>query len=510
MIFSNKRLGITLFLIIACAITAFAQNAETVATPGLTERGRNVAVTELNGTFYIAYNDDGGWLYFGKKENGSWDLDRVNSVPKAYVRDIEAYSDGNYTIVHISYDVNGSSNVVTSMNGGKTFSYSTPIDTGSSAGRTHIAVDKRDGTLYAVYHRHSGYWDYNFAYSNNHGRTFTVKKDFTQQYDSSSTGYDGKISMSNGVLATVYRDNNDSYTIKTGVSTNSGNSWSFGKIVDNMGNFATPDLTLVPGKRGTAYVSILGRTGLMVYKTDNLLAATPVWQRVFNNKQPVYNRDNGNYFSSISASPNGTVYLSYLDSDNKYKYRQSTDGGRSWSSEYTVGTSRGANLGRRPDSKPIANGFILGYYDENGNVSFYRHGSAGASEKSASGGSTQTSSFDSEERIYVPDSEDMIELEDIGDPFKVQLTETTLVLFSAPSSGRYVIESLSQNQRQLYISIYDINSDSDEPMTDNIHDNSLTPSIEASLQGGGYYMLGLGPMNNSDIGKNARLEVRKR
>ena len=68
---NRKRIVFITLIIVITAFFSAAQSGETVATPGLTERGRNVAVTELNGTFYIAYNDDGGWLYFGKKESGS-------------------------------------------------------------------------------------------------------------------------------------------------------------------------------------------------------------------------------------------------------------------------------------------------------------------------------------------------------------------------------------------------------------------------------------------------------
>jgi hypothetical protein len=198
-------------------------------------------------------------------------------------------------LVVIGYEVSKRPYVIVSHNGGATFDYPIALTgTGQDASIQGIAIDE-EWAIHVVFHRHNRYWDYNYSRSVDVGRSFQTQLDFTRSTDSNSTGYSSRLVAGNGNLYTLYQDNNDKFSIKLGLSKDSGEEWQIKRFTPTPGGRLA--LALDRKNSAIAYMATLNAEGLTISRINGASGSNPTYWPLYTDEgvKPV----GGKIFRSI-------------------------------------------------------------------------------------------------------------------------------------------------------------------------------------------------------------------
>lgn len=191
-------LGFTLLPIGAVTID---QSYATLETNAATDRTSRVHVAQSYEDLLVAYQTDQGKIALGRLTDDGW---QSSTLPLSGTLQLQGLTADRNMIV-VAYLMGGDLYTATSTDNGGRWQTSNRLAARSETPSIQgLAIDS-NRTIQVIFHRHDRYWDQNWAYSTNDGRTYTVRNAFTRSTDSSSTGYAGSMVAAHGRLYTVYR-----------------------------------------------------------------------------------------------------------------------------------------------------------------------------------------------------------------------------------------------------------------------------------------------------------------
>lgn len=119
---------------------------------------------------------------------------------------------------------------------------------------------------------------------------------------------------------------------------------------------------------------------------------------------------------------------------------------------------------------------------------------------------------DREDRQQAPlftadNQDDLVVIPRLTEPFRMVLTETVMALFTAPHTATFRFENLRGSGQPLYLALYDMAGDGEEPMIDNIPGEEVLSFFEMTLQGDGQYLFVAAPLNDGDRGREGFFRI---
>ena len=476
-IFSYPLMILVILIIIPGFLSA---STSTVTHPGRGEASSEIALESDGTALYIAYTDNDGKLHLVTSHPYQGTQDTiVLTVDEGYLEDLALFSDGSLAI---GYVLNGSLWIVRSSDG-ITFSSPKAVTPKEAVSIADFAVAE-DDSLYVTYHRHSSHWDFNFGTSRDQGSSFTWKKDFTSDTDSSSSGYSGQIEYLNEGLYTAYQDNNDAFTVKFRFSDDGGQTWNIASIPSTLG---TLDIAVNPKDENTVLISILNSEGSFVYRCTDARSESPQFTCVYKDEDVEFSRAHVRY-TDIAFTDSGEAVLIYLDKNDSYVILRSLDEGSSWTSSQVIGTSRSRTGWWQPDLEVKGEHIYFGFYNENGDIDLYQSHPQ------------QITAVN-----LIPDSDGYLYLLDILTPFSFTMENETAVFFSPDEDGTFTLTNESHAACEALFVVYDLDSADQQQVGMNWGTGTadqMTPAMD--LREGGLYLILLSPLDKTQIGTNVR------
>ena len=346
-IYSRKIKGVLYLALILFLFTigsGFELQALTqvIGKPAISDVSASVEMVMTQRGPLIAFNGENGEIYTSliDSNTGLWQTHHVYTVEQGNVSSLISIDTGNGSEIILGYSLDGNLYTIISSDNGLTFSPPNPISSKSQSAGSLDLDTGTDSTVYAVFHRHQSYWDYNFASSTDGGRNFRVQYNFTSSNDSNSTGYSGHIKVKHGNIYTAYQDNNDNFAMKYAFSRNKGTSWNYTTIGNNL---AFMDIAVDPGNENLVYISYINEKECGVYRSRNATAKYPIFEQIYRDAHIQFDREKVK-FTDIEVAPDGTVVLVYMNNDEQYMLKTSDDNGSAWSNALPIGESKSTNL----------------------------------------------------------------------------------------------------------------------------------------------------------------------
>ncbi len=467
---------LTAILILAVIPLSLAASTVTVATPAKGEISSEIALASDGAARYIAYTDNEGSIHLVtvRSSLGVQDI-KVPTVKEGYVEEIALFSDGS---IGIGYGLKGSLWIVSTADG---ITFSTPREV-TGPGQSISVVDfaaAEDDTLYATFHRHSSYWDFNFGVSKDKGTSFTWQMDFTRDTDSSSTGYSGQIEYMDRGLYSAYQDNNDGFKVKYRFSGDGGKSWNHAAVPSTLG---TLDIAVNGNDPDVVLISVLDTTGSSVYRSTNARSNSPSFSLTYRDDQALFSRSHVRY-TDIAFSDDGTAYLVYLDGEDRYILLASPDGGISWQEAQVIGKSVSRTAWWQPDLEVHGNQLSFAFFNEAGNLDLYSTGYAGEGVN------------------LIPDTDGYMFLEEMLSPFSFDIEDDSAVIFSPADSGSYTLSHRTHRDCETLFVVYDLYSDDQREMGKSWSTGAAESEIPSmALEAGGLYLILFTPVESSETG----------
>ena len=369
---------------------------------------------------------------------------------------------------------------------GATFDYPLPLPgQGKMPLFRGIAIDE-EWAIHVVFHRHNRYWDYNYSRSVDVGRSFQTQLDFTRSTDSNSTGYSSRLVAGNGNLYTLYQDNNDKFSIKLGLSKDSGEEWQIKRFTPTPGGRLA--LALDRKNSAIAYMATLNAEGLTISRINGASGSNPTYWPLYTDEgvKPVGGK---NLQVDMAVGEDNSLAVTYLDpATQNYYLLTSHDGGEWWHKE---------ELGRGPNpatqeyrSSLIAadGGFYLAHLNPAGNVMLHTIGST-------------LPQYRTDDMGFVMAGEIEREFEVISDQ------EYVWIFFSVGETGYYEFKHLTHDGFYSLMLLFDLSVEAEEALGDNIDDWDLGDTVFAHLVEGVEYVMVVTPFDYITGRINLRFKV---
>lgn len=395
-------------------------------------------------------------------------------------------------LVVVGFAKDGRIYTVASADSGRHFSEPVEINRSAENASIQDMVIDDDGIIHIMFHRHDRYWDYNYARSVDAGKTYSSTFDFTRATDSNSTGYFGTLKAAHGNLYTVYQDNNDEFSVKLSISQDGGDSWMTTRLAPSSGG--PLGLAVDPRDPDLVYIAAFNRDGLTILRIKEATSSAPdIW--------PMYGD------GTIKTEPDavGSVHIAlgddrsvtaiYLDpTTNIYNYLFSEDLGETWEHGELIKPIDHTKFRWGADLDSLGNEFFFARADGRGGL--FVHGPDITEAVAAVADKPETMD------VYTPDSQGLVELSSLSDPFGVRMTtEMPMVLIAVPEQAEYEITHLTQDSVPLYLSLYDLQGNADRVLAENYDGSTLYDSFSHEMASDTIYILALGVLDDSDLGK---------
>ncbi|MEA5031228.1 MAG: hypothetical protein VB025_03690 [Sphaerochaeta sp.] len=464
-----------------------------VATNALAASGNGVFVTSTPSGKVVAYQGNDGRIHVGREEaSGRWTTAPLLAVQGGFVQGIVSHRNR----VTVGYSANGQIFTITSNDAGKSFNPPVSVTQSRQAASIQDMVTDSKGTIHMVFHRHDGYWDYNYAKSVD-GGYYQVKNGFTKYTDSGSTGYSGNLRAAHGYLYTVYQDNNDDFAVKLSVSKDNGSSWNTTRIAPSSGGRL--GLAVDPKDPDLLYIASYNKDGLTILRVRNATGGKPEFWPVYGDGT-LRPTDTSAVTVHIATADDGTVAAIYLNPiTGSYTSLSSSDAGETWEKSILLTLVEPKNFLWIADLESFGNDFFFARTDGKGSVLL--HGAVG--RMAAPSVSTGTDMV-----VYTPDSNGMVEIPSVENPFGVVLGSSfPMVLFEVPEAGQYRITHLTQASVPLFYSLHDPFNKGDLTLAENYDGDTLHDWIESRLEPGIVYLLVLGVLDDAHAGKTVEFAM---
>jgi hypothetical protein len=218
----------------------------------------------------ITYQASDSAIYLGRLTDQGWESARLSISGSPILQAFTAEG----SVIIIGYKEGAAIYTISSTDTGRSFGTPTLIAPASHRADIHdIAIDSQ-GKAHLIFHRHDRFWDNNYSYSTDQGRTWVTRNAFTRATDSSSTGYNGSLKIVDSLLYTVYRDNNDGFRIKLALSEDGGSTWRVSRLAETRGALAL-SFAVDPTERNTLYVGAIDEVRLALYKVSGATTREP-------------------------------------------------------------------------------------------------------------------------------------------------------------------------------------------------------------------------------------------
>ena len=464
-----------------------------IATDAFAASGNGAFVTSTPSGKVVAYQGNDGRIKVGREETtGRWTTAPLLAVQGGYVQGIASHRNR----VTIGYSANGQIFTITSNDAGKSFNPPVAVTQSRQAASIQDMVTDAKGTIHMVFHRHDSYWDYNYAKSVD-GGYYQVKNGFTKYTDSGSTGYSGNLRAAHGYLYTVYQDNNDDFAVKLSVSKDNGSSWNTTRIAPSSGGRL--GLAVDPKDPDLLYIASYNKDGLTILRVRNATGGKPEFWPVYGDGT-LRPTDTSAVTVHIATADDGTVAAIYLNPiTGSYTSLSSSDAGETWEKSILLTLVEPKNFLWIADLESFGNDFFFARTDGKGSVLL--HGAVG--RMAAPSVSTGTDMV-----AYTPDSNGMVEIPSVEDPFGVVLGSSfPMVLFEVPEAGQYRITHLTQASVPLFYSLHDPFNKGDLTLAENYDGDTLHDWIESRLEPGIVYLLVLGVLDDAHAGKTVEFAM---
>lgn len=491
---------LVLIVTFCCAITGMLAAANLldlaamqrqVGIDAFAEAGNGVYLAKGESSLVVAYKGNDGSIRISRQDAaGRWTSTPIATIPRGFVQGLAAKD----SLVVVGYSDGGQSFTLSSNDGGQTFSQPVPvIPTRQGASIQDMVIDA-SGTIHIVFHRHDGYWDYNYARSTDGGKSYRTFLDFTKASDSNSTGYAGHLRAAHGNLYTVYQDNNDEFATKLAVSRDQGSSWTVTRLAPSTNGRL--GLAVDPVDPDLLYVIAFNDHGLTVLRVTEATSASPKpW--------PVYGDGNIKPNASAVVSANiaiandRTVAAVYLNPiTGSYGLLSSTDQGDTWERGILTTSMTPTTFLWGSDLESYDNEFYFACFDGKGSVLL--HGP----ERGAAPGSTGSAG------AYTPDAQGLVELPSIEEPFSVVLnTGMPFVMFSVSADAPYTVRHLTQDMIPLYLALYDLYAGGDTVLAENYDGVTVHDRLSYGMDDEAVYLLALGVLDDTTLGQTVRIEI---
>ncbi len=371
-------------------------------------------------------------------------------------------------LVVIAYEVSKQPFVIVSRNGGVSFEYPIALTgTGQDAAVQGIAIDEA-GIIHIVFHRHNRYWDYNYSRSSDGGRTFQTQLDFTRSTDSNSTGYSSRLVAGNGNLYTLYQDNNDKFSIKLGLSKDSGAGWQIRRFTSTPGGRLA--LALDRQNPAIAYMAALNAEGLSISRINGASSSNPTYWPLYVDEgvKPVGGK---NTLVEMVVTEDNTIAVVYPDpTTQSYYLLTSRDGGEGWLKE-ELGSALNPAIQEYRNSLLVADGGLYcAHLNREGKIVLHTIGSTLPQ--------------------YRTDDMGFVMADIIPSEFEVISDQEYLwIFFSVDETGYYEIKHLTHDYYHSLMLLFDLSEDAEATLGDNIGDFDLKDSLFAHLTEGVEYVM---------------------
>ncbi len=497
----GKRTVATMICVLLVAMGLFGSvplldlsvHQATIATDALAASGNGAFVTSTPSGKVVAYQGSDSRIHVGREDaTDRWTTVPLLAVQGGYVQGIVSH--GNR--VTVGYSASGQIFTITSNDAGKSFNPPVAVTQSRQAASIQDMAIDSEGTIHMVFHRHDNYWDYNYAKSVD-GGNYQVKNDFTRYTDSNSTGYSGNLRAAHGYLYTVYQDNNDDFAVKLAVSKDNGSTWNTSRIAPSSGGRL--GLAVDPRDPDLLYIASYNKDGLTILRVRAATSGKPEFWPVHGDGT-VLPTDTSAVTVHIATAEDGTVAAIYLNPiTGSYTSLSSSDTGETWEKSILSTSVEPKNFLWVADLESFGNDFFFVRTDGKGSVLL--HGAEGRLVVSAV--STGTDRV-----VYTPDSNGMVEVPSVEDPFGIVLGSSfPMVMFEVSETGQYRITHLTQASIPLYYSLHDPFKKGDLTLAENYDGNTLHDAIESDLEPGIVYLLVLGVLDDAHAGKTVEFVI---
>jgi alpha-tubulin suppressor-like RCC1 family protein len=464
-----------------------------VATNALAASGNGAFVTSTPLGKVVAYQGNDGRIHVAREEApGRWEPAPLLAVQGGYVQGIVSH--GNR--VTVGYSANGQIFTITSNDAGKSFFPPVAVTQSRQAASIQDMVTDSNGTIHMVFHRHDSYWDYNYAKSVD-GGYYHVRNGFTAYTDSSSTGYSGNLRAAHGNLYTVYQDNNDGFAVKLSVSKDNGSSWNTTRIAPSSGGRL--GLAVDPQDPDLLYIASYNKDGLTILRVREATSGTPEFLPVYGDATLIPT-DSSVVTVHIATAGDGTVAALYLNPiTGSYTSLSSSDSGETWEKSILLTLVEPKNFQWVADLESFGNDFFFVRTDGKGSVLL--HGAEGRE-------AALVASTGRDMGVYTPDSNGMVEIPTVENPFGIVLGSSMLMaMFEVPEAGQYRITHRTQASIPLYYSLHDPFNKGDLTLAENYDGETLHDAIELHLEPNIVYLLVLGVLDDGMVGRTVELVI---
>ena len=463
----------------------------TVGSGASITAGNAVHVANTSTQLVIAYQGAHGNILVSRAgPDGNYEVQAIQALHGASLQALAAKD----SLVVVAYGLGGQVFTVTSNDGGASFAPPVPVSGAKQAASIQDMTIDAHGTVHVVFHRHDQYWDYNYARSSDGGKSYRTFLDFTKSTDSNSTGYSGNLIAAHGNLYTLYQDNNDEFAVKLGISTDGGDTWHINRLAPSTGGALA--LAVDPKDPDLVYVAAFNKAGLTVLRIPDATSTsvTPWPVHGDGNLRP---DTNSVATVDIAVAEDGTVAVVYLNPiTGSYGLLASEDRGDTWERGILTSLMNPTSFSWGADLLAFRNEFFFGRSDGKGLVLL--HGPRFPDPTSAA----------ASQRVFVPDSQGLVELTDTDAPFGVKLTAgMPFVMFSVPSDGEYEVRHLTQDSIPLYIALYDLYGSGDVVLAENYDGVILHDRLLWEMDASATYLLALGVLDDALLGETVRLEI---
>ncbi|MCK9548288.1 MAG: hypothetical protein M0Q37_07250 [Sphaerochaeta sp.] len=490
-----KRIVRALPLLIAlcCAsllfgTTTIEQASLQLATDVVTGRTHGLFLDRIGDQLLVAYQETAQSL-LGRISDDGWS---VTALPIDGRATLQGFAAKDQVLV-VGYVEGGALYTLSSLDGGQTFLDPVRIAPANHTPSIQGLVIDELGTIHLLFHRHDRYWDHNYAYSTDHGRTYTVRNAFTRLTDSSSTGYSGSLSSIHDTLYTIYQDTNNRNMIKLGISKNRGQSWQITNLHDTRGGVLS--LAVDPHDADLLYIGSIDTESLRIWRVSG--ARTNPSLALLHQDREVTHTATQQASVHVAVSDEGELIAIYLKGErSSYEVLVSQDGGEKWVKE---------TLEFSIDATPWRQGATLQVWQDE--PLFVRSDGTGRLLLQAVG--TDWGDEPIEQEMDILTSLGIATISNPHRDFTITFTEEMkIAMLIAAADGAHELYHRDQATMPLTLIISSTEEDDGEVIWNLDDDFNFTDRAPLTLKSGTTYMLVTSVLDETDIGKTATLVLR--
>ncbi len=272
----------------------------------------------------------------------------------------------------------------------------------------------------------------------------------------------------NGNLYTLYQDNNDRFSIKLGLSKDSGAGWQISRFTSTPGGRLA--LALDRENPSVAYMAALNAEGLSISRINNASSSNPTYWPLYIDEgvKPVAGR---NTLVEMVVTEDNTIAVVYPDPvTQSYYLLTSRDGGEKWQKEELGSALNPAIQEYRNSLLAADGGLYFAHLNKEGKIELHTIGST-------------LTQYRTDDMGFIMAGSIPPEFEVISDQ------EYVWLFFSVDETGYYEIKHLTHDYYYSLMLLFDLAGDGDSALADNIDEFDLGDTLFAHLTEGVEYVL---------------------